>query len=103
MEEDENIRSKYRTECWLEQCIYADRICAPEEQISSVPLKIQIPVFGRSFSLFSFFLRGANCAPLAAEKVVMAISGFDQSEACGLKRLFRALGMPGHIFFISAI
>ncbi|KAF4614207.1 hypothetical protein D9613_008021 [Agrocybe pediades] len=73
-EEDTKMRAKYRTECWLEQCIYADRVCEPEEQISSVPLGIEIPVFG-------------------AENILMAISGFDQSEACGLKRLFRALGI----------
>lgn len=50
-EEDETLRSKYRTECWLEQCIYEDRICAPEEQISSVPLAIQLPVIGGFFPI----------------------------------------------------
>ncbi|KAF8193425.1 hypothetical protein BJ912DRAFT_241190 [Pholiota molesta] len=74
MEEDEALRRKYRTDCWLEQCIYEDRICAPEEQVAFVPLGIDIPV-------------------PAAEDVVLSISGFDQSESHALKRLFRALGI----------
>lgn len=46
MEEDEALRRKYRTDCWLEQCIYEDRICAPEEQVAFVPLGVEIPVQG---------------------------------------------------------
>lgn len=30
---------------------------------------------------------------LGAEKVVLSLSGFDQSESCGLRRLLRALGI----------
>ncbi|KJA25092.1 hypothetical protein HYPSUDRAFT_214141 [Hypholoma sublateritium FD-334 SS-4] len=74
MEEDEYLRRKYRTDCWLEQCIYEERICAPDEQVSFVPLDIQLPVAG-------------------AEDIIISISGFEQSEAHGLKRLFRALGI----------
>ncbi|KAH9481897.1 DNA topoisomerase 2-binding protein 1-A [Psilocybe cubensis] len=73
-EEDESLRAKFRTECWLEQCIYEDRICGPHEHISSVPIATQIPIPG-------------------AEKIRIALSGFDQSEACGLARFFKATGI----------
>lgn len=92
MEEDESLRRRYRTDCWLEQCIYEDRICAPDEHVSFVPLDIELPVIGLLSSscclnpdLTWFFLPGA-------ESVVISISGFEQSEAHALKRLFRALG-----------
>ncbi|KAF8963182.1 twin BRCT domain-containing protein [Flammula alnicola] len=80
-DEDEDVDfiiAKYRTECWLEQCIYEDRICAPEEQVSFVPLLSRYP------SIRTF---------LGAEQVVLSMSGFDQSESHGLKRLLRALGI----------
>ncbi len=48
MEEDESLRRKYRTDCWLEQCIYEERICAPDEQVSFIPLDITLPVAGPS-------------------------------------------------------
>ncbi|KAF8813526.1 hypothetical protein BYT27DRAFT_7131662 [Phlegmacium glaucopus] len=73
-EDDPLLRAKYRTECWLEQCIYEDRICAAEDHVSFIPLAVDIPIPG-------------------AEKIIMSLSGFDQSEACGLKRLLRALGI----------
>ncbi|KDR78628.1 hypothetical protein GALMADRAFT_223890 [Galerina marginata CBS 339.88] len=73
-EDDDSLRAKYRTECWLEQCMFEDRICGPEEQISYVPLGIQIPVSG-------------------AEKLLISISGFDHSRTMSLTRLFRALGI----------
>ena len=45
-EDDPILRAKYRTECWLEQCIYEDRICAAEDHVSFVPLAIDIPISG---------------------------------------------------------
>ncbi|KAF9525812.1 hypothetical protein CPB83DRAFT_858926 [Crepidotus variabilis] len=68
------VKAKYRTECWLESCIYEDRLCGPEEQVSFLPLDISLPVKG-------------------ADKVLLSISGFEQAESCGLKRLLRALGI----------
>ena len=47
-EADESLRTKYRTECWLERCIFEDRICSPEEHVAFVPLGIQTPVPGCS-------------------------------------------------------
>ena len=55
-EDDPVLRSKYRTECWLEQCIYEDRICAPEEQVSFVPLAIGIPISGWKFHFLLGYL-----------------------------------------------
>jgi DNA replication regulator DPB11 len=93
MEEDEALRRKYRTDCWLEQCIYEDRICAPEEQVAFVPLGIDIPVPGALCTNYYKWARYPLRYPdTAAEDVVLSISGFDQSESHALKRLFRALG-----------
>ena len=46
-EADEDERKKYRTECWLERCIYDERICSPDEHVSFLPLSIPIPVDGK--------------------------------------------------------
>ena len=47
-EADESLRTKYRTECWLERCIFEDRICSPVEHVTFVPLGIPTPVPGCS-------------------------------------------------------
>ncbi|EPS93530.1 hypothetical protein FOMPIDRAFT_101949 [Fomitopsis schrenkii] len=73
-EADEDERRKYRTECWLERCIYDERICPPDEHVSFLPLSIPIPVDG-------------------SERIVLSYSGLDQSEACWIRRLSRALGI----------
>ena len=58
-EEDNPIlRSKYRTECWLEQCIYEERICAAEDHVSFVPLAIDIPISGWRIPLLLGYLFG---------------------------------------------
>ncbi|KAG8212867.1 hypothetical protein J3R82DRAFT_11191 [Butyriboletus roseoflavus] len=41
---DDNARTKYRTECWLEHSIFQERICGPDENASFTPLKITMPV-----------------------------------------------------------
>lgn len=45
-ETDELEKSKYRTECWLERCMFEERICPPEEHVSFVPLGIEMPIPG---------------------------------------------------------
>ena len=45
-EDDEDERAKYRTECWVERCIFEERICAPDEHVTFTPLKIRTPVEG---------------------------------------------------------
>ncbi|KAI9066144.1 hypothetical protein FKP32DRAFT_1664998 [Trametes sanguinea] len=73
-EGDEAQRAKYRTECWLERCIFEERICPAEDHVAFVPLGIEAPVAG-------------------TEDMVVSYSGLDQSEACWVRRLLRALGI----------
>ncbi|EIW57947.1 uncharacterized protein TRAVEDRAFT_72858 [Trametes versicolor FP-101664 SS1] len=73
-EGDDDTRAKYRTECWLERCIFEERICAPEEHVAFAPLAVEAPISG-------------------TEDMVVSYSGLDQSEACWIRRLLRALGI----------
>ncbi|OAX41931.1 hypothetical protein K503DRAFT_734711 [Rhizopogon vinicolor AM-OR11-026] len=73
-ESDEMLRAKYRTECWLEHSVFQERICEPHENISFTPLIIPCPIPD-------------------AERIVLSLSGLDQSELCWTKRLLRALGI----------
>lgn len=84
-EQNASLKAKYRTECWLERCIYEERILCPvststeedkPEELRGVwmPLDIDLPV--------------AN-----AETLNVSCSGLDQSESYSVKRLLRALGM----------
>ncbi|KAG5636707.1 hypothetical protein H0H81_007103 [Sphagnurus paluster] len=79
-EADESLRSKYRTECWLERCVFQESICPPEDHIAFTPLVIQPPVVG-------------------AEKIALSFSGLDQAEAMWVTRLLRALGITLEQFF----
>ncbi|KAI9064973.1 hypothetical protein FKP32DRAFT_1712505 [Trametes sanguinea] len=74
LEGDEAQRAKYRTKCWLERCIFEERICPAEDHVAFVPLGIEAPVAG-------------------TEDMVVSYSGLDQSEACWVRRLLRALGI----------
>ena len=51
-EENENERAKYRTDCWVERCLHAERICAPDEHIAFSPLKVITPVEGACRLMF---------------------------------------------------
>ncbi|KAG2064023.1 hypothetical protein BDR04DRAFT_1110728 [Suillus decipiens] len=73
-EPDEVLRAKYRTECWLEHSVFQERICGPHENISFRPLSLPCPIPD-------------------TEKIVLSLSGLDQSELCWTKRLLRALGI----------
>lgn len=66
--------SKYRTECWLEKCIFEERICSVEEHWSFLPLKMEVG------------------SVVGAERMYLSFSGLDQSEACWTRRLIRAIG-----------
>ncbi|KAK7053729.1 hypothetical protein R3P38DRAFT_2851788 [Favolaschia claudopus] len=70
-----NARARYRTECWLERCLFVDRICGPEEHATFVPIGVQLPVPD-------------------ADRITLSFSGLDVSEACWVKRLLKALGIP---------
>ncbi|KAJ7449521.1 hypothetical protein FB451DRAFT_1287192 [Mycena latifolia] len=67
-------RARYRTECWLERCLFVDRLCAPDAHVSFVPLGVRLPVPG-------------------AERITLSFSGLDASEACWVRRLLKALGI----------
>ncbi|KAF5340459.1 hypothetical protein D9758_013575 [Tetrapyrgos nigripes] len=65
---------KFRTECWLERCIYEDRICPPEQNVCFTPVPVSCPI------------KGSN-------KVFMSCSGFDEAERLFMKRLLKVLGI----------
>lgn len=73
-EKDETLRTRYRTECWLERCLHYKRICAPTEVVYLLPLKIAEPIEG-------------------AQHIHLSFSGLDQAESFWVKRLVRALGI----------
>ena len=87
---DAHERGKYRTECWLERCIFEERICPPDEHISFAPVPVQTPVDGAftgSYDGIVFLMTWAG-----TERISLSFSGLDQSEACWIRRLARALG-----------
>lgn len=89
-ETEERFRAKYRTECWLERCLSEERICPPDAHISFVPLRVITPVPGK--------LLHASCLTLlimdllGAHTINLSVSGLEESEACWIRRVVRALG-----------
>ncbi|TEB31512.1 hypothetical protein FA13DRAFT_1663343, partial [Coprinellus micaceus] len=73
-EENEHVRGKFRTECWLEQCIHEERVLAVDDHVSYRPLGISLPVPGGSAIHLSF-------------------SGLDQPEQLFTRRLLKTLGI----------
>ncbi|KAG7088076.1 hypothetical protein E1B28_012107 [Marasmius oreades] len=69
-----SYRSKFRTECWLESCIFQERVCEPSQHVSFTPVGIPCPID-------------------AAEKVFISFSGLDESEKYFMSRLVKALGL----------
>jgi DNA replication regulator DPB11 len=90
-EQDETLRGKYRTECWLERCIFEERLCPQEDHVTFLPLSISTPVPGSSF-VGVLLLTHSDNSPAGAENITLSFSGLDQSEACWITRLLRALG-----------
>ncbi|KAF7313345.1 hypothetical protein HMN09_00490100 [Mycena chlorophos] len=72
--ETSELRPRYRTECWLEQCLALERICAPDDHFTFLPLSIALPVPN-------------------ASKIVLSFSGLETAEACWVKRVLKALGV----------
>ncbi|KAG6853350.1 hypothetical protein C0991_005081, partial [Blastosporella zonata] len=79
-EADETLRGKYRTECWLERCVFQERVCPPEDHVTFLPLSIPVPV-------------------AEGDGVRLSFSGLDQAEATWITRLLRALGIKLEQFF----
>uniref|UniRef100_A0A0W0FKY3 BRCT domain-containing protein n=1 Tax=Moniliophthora roreri TaxID=221103 RepID=A0A0W0FKY3_MONRR len=65
--------AKFRTECWLEKCLYGERIYEADEHVSYTPVSVRCPVGG-------------------AAKVFISFSGFDECEKVFMARLVRTLG-----------
>lgn len=76
-------RERYRTECWLERCLFVDRVCVPDEHASFVPLGVPLPVPG-------------------ADLITLSFSGLDVSVACWVRRLLKALG-TFHPFYLQLL
>ncbi|KAF9650190.1 hypothetical protein BDM02DRAFT_3259867 [Thelephora ganbajun] len=72
-ERKETEKPKYRTECWLEKCIFEDQICDPDEHITFRPIATPTPVPG-------------------ATGMVISFSGLGESEACWTRRFLRGIG-----------
>ncbi|KAL5504090.1 DPB11 [Sanghuangporus vaninii] len=66
-------RQKFRTECWIERCMFEERVCAWDEHPAFVPLRIPTPLPG-------------------ADKLVVHISGLIPSEKTPSVRLLKAIG-----------
>ncbi|KAJ7584435.1 hypothetical protein C8J56DRAFT_951061 [Mycena floridula] len=73
-EEHLEEKNKYRTECWLERCLFEERLCEAQLHVSFVPLDVNLPIPG-------------------VQNINVSFSGYDESEQCFLRRLFRALGI----------
>jgi DNA replication regulator DPB11 len=73
-EPDAARRAKYRTECWLERCVFAGEVCGADAHPAFVPL----PVSG-----------GDACGG-----ALLSVSGLEQAELCWTRRLARARGVP---------
>ncbi|KAJ7638247.1 hypothetical protein FB45DRAFT_902376 [Roridomyces roridus] len=69
-----SARTRYRTECWLEQCLFTSRLCAPDDHVSFTPLSVKLPI-------------------PAADQITLSFSTLDASEACWVRRLLKALGI----------
>ncbi|KAG8693261.1 hypothetical protein FRC08_009230, partial [Ceratobasidium sp. 394] len=65
---------KFRTDCWVEHCIFEDRLCLPEENITYCPLKIQLPVPG-------------------VENIKLHWTGLNNEQESAAKRLVKILGI----------
>ncbi|KAE9400377.1 hypothetical protein BT96DRAFT_650615 [Gymnopus androsaceus JB14] len=66
--------SKFRTECWLEKCLYEERPCPPESHVTFTPVGVPCPISG-------------------AENVRISFSGLDNAEKFFMTRLVKVLGL----------
>ena len=64
----------FRTECWIEQCIYEERLCARDEHPAFKPLDIKVPIDG-------------------ARNLRVHVSGLSVVEKTMVVRLSKAIGI----------
>ncbi|KAJ4496321.1 hypothetical protein C8J55DRAFT_484199 [Lentinula edodes] len=67
-------RDKFRTECWLEKCLYEEKLCSPDNHVTFTPVSVRCPI-------------------PSSESVRISFSGFDQAERFFVTRLIKALGL----------
>ncbi|KAJ3888782.1 hypothetical protein GG344DRAFT_52945 [Lentinula edodes] len=67
-------RDKFRTECWLEKCLYEEKLCSPDDHVTFTPVSVRCPI-------------------PSSESVRISFSGFDQAERFFVTRLIKALGL----------
>ncbi|KAG8756889.1 hypothetical protein FRC12_010438 [Ceratobasidium sp. 428] len=65
---------KFRTDCWVEHCIFEDRLCPAEDNITYAPLKIRLPVPG-------------------VEDIKLNWTGLNNDQESAAKRLVKVLGI----------
>ncbi|KAJ1307788.1 hypothetical protein OPQ81_001874 [Rhizoctonia solani] len=75
---------KFRTDCWVEHCIFEDRLCLPEENVTFAPLKTELPISG-------------------AELIKLHWTGLDNEQETAVKRLIKALGMASTETFAKRV
>ena len=98
-EAPEDEHHKFRTECWVERCIFESRICEVDENVTFRPLSVPTPLAGT--------VTGVGCPiwltsliATDASQLFVASSGLDLSEQTWVKRLLRALGMFAHAYIL---
>ncbi|KAF7331558.1 hypothetical protein MKEN_00035100 [Mycena kentingensis (nom. inval.)] len=67
-----HLRPKYRTECWLEQCLAMEQIVSAYQHVTFIPINARLPIPG-------------------INKIVFSFSGLEAAEACWMRRLLKAL------------
>ncbi|CAK5276337.1 unnamed protein product [Mycena citricolor] len=73
-ETSERLQERYRTDCWLEHCLFKEALCDVDSNPCFAPLDIETPVPD-------------------ADKIVFSFSGLDAAETCWIQRLVKALGV----------
>ncbi|KIY53859.1 hypothetical protein FISHEDRAFT_68429 [Fistulina hepatica ATCC 64428] len=83
--------NKYRTECWLEKCMYTHRSCSPDEHVTFRPLCVTIRL-GRLDSGDAIPQSIDMDARPSLAGVRVSFSGLDAPDACWVRRLLLARG-----------
>jgi hypothetical protein len=98
-ETSEDEYHKFRTECWVERCIFESRICEVDENVTFRPLSVPTPLAGTASGVCRPIGVISNIG-IGASQLFVASSGLDFSEQTWVKRLLRVLGMSPHAFII---
>ena len=91
-EASQDEHHKFRTECWVERCIFESRVCEVDENVTFRPLSIPTPLAGTA-SCVSCSIWITPIIATDASQLFVASSGLDLPEQTWVKRLLRVLGM----------